>query len=101
MGAAWAATHIWEHYLFTKDKEFLKNYGYPVMREVAMFLSDFLVENPNTGKLVTGPSMSPENIYITPEGEKSFCMYGFGNGFANCLAFVYFLYFSFRRIGYG
>ncbi len=71
MGVAWSATHIWEHYLFTEDKEFLENYGYSVMREAALFLSEFLIENPNTGKLVTGPSMSPENIYITPNGEKA------------------------------
>lgn len=75
MGVAWSATHIWEHYLFTEDKEYLKDYGYPVMREAALFLSDFLVENPNTGKLVTGPSMSPENVFITPDGGKaSVCM---------------------------
>ncbi|MBW1767863.1 MAG: glycoside hydrolase family 95 protein, partial [Deltaproteobacteria bacterium] len=75
MGAAWSATHIWEHYLFTGDKEFLIDYGYPVMREAAIFLSDFLIENPKTGKLITGPSMSPENVFITPEGEKaSVCM---------------------------
>ncbi|MQY79912.1 MAG: glycoside hydrolase family 95 protein [Bacteroidetes bacterium] len=75
MGAAWSATHIWEHYLFTEDKDFLKDYGYPVMREAALFLSDFLVENPNTGKLVTAPSMSPENVFKTPDGnEASVCM---------------------------
>ncbi|MFC2118834.1 glycoside hydrolase N-terminal domain-containing protein [Bacteroidota bacterium] len=71
MGAAWSATHIWEHYLFTEDTEFLKNYGYPIMREAALFLSDFLIKNPNTGKLVTGPSMSPENVFITPKGNKA------------------------------
>ena len=70
MGAAWSATHIWEHYLFTEDKDFLESYGYPVMREAALFLSDFLIENPKTGKLVTGPSMSPENRYITADGDK-------------------------------
>ncbi|MBT4398382.1 MAG: glycoside hydrolase family 95 protein [Bacteroidetes bacterium] len=75
MGAAWSATHIWEHYLFTEDREFLSTYGYPVMREAALFLSDFLVEDPNTGKLLTGPSMSPENVFITPDGQKaSVCM---------------------------
>jgi len=75
MGAAWSATHLWEHYLFTGDKKYLEEYGYPVMREAALFLSDFLVKNPNTGMLVTGPSMSPENIFITPQGEKiSVCM---------------------------
>ncbi len=75
MGAAWCSTHIWEHYLFTEDKELLSSYGYPVMREAALFLSDFLVKNPHTGLLVTGPSMSPENVFLTPEGEKaSVCM---------------------------
>ena len=71
MGAAWASTHIWEHYLFTEDLDFLRSYGYPVMREAALFLSDFLVRNPKTGKLVTGPSMSPENIFVAPDGQQS------------------------------
>jgi alpha-L-fucosidase 2 len=71
MGAAWSATHIWEHYQFTGDREFLEEYGYEVMREAALFLSDFLVEHPRTGKLVTGPSISPENRFITPDGEQA------------------------------
>ena len=71
MGAAWAATHIWEHHLFTEDLDFLRSYGYPVMREAALFLSDFLVKHPETGKLVTGPSMSPENVFIAPDGQRS------------------------------
>ncbi len=75
MGAAWAATHLWEHYLFTEDMVFLKEYAYPVMREAAQFLSEMMVENPKTGKWVTGPSMSPENVFITPSGQKaSVCM---------------------------
>ncbi len=69
MGAAWSSTHIWEHFLFNGDTTFLRNYGYDVMREAALFLSDFLVEHPRTGKLVTGPSISPENRFITPAGE--------------------------------
>ncbi len=69
MGAAWASTHIWEHYLFTGDREFLEDYGYEVMREAALFLSDYLVEHPKTGKLVTGPSNSPENRFSTPAGD--------------------------------
>lgn len=71
MGAAWASTHIWEHYLFTEDEEFLKEYGYPVMKEAALFLSEMMVKNPNTGKWVTGPSMSPENVFLTPENERA------------------------------
>ncbi|KPL16970.1 MAG: alpha-L-fucosidase [Bacteroides sp. SM23_62] len=69
MGAAWASTHIWEHYLFTGDRQFLEAYGYDVMREAVLFLSDYLVEHPHTGKLVTGPSNSPENRFATPAGD--------------------------------
>jgi alpha-L-fucosidase 2 len=69
MGAAWSSTHIWEHFLFTGDTLFLQNYGYDVMREAALFMSDFLVEHPRTGKLVTGPSISPENRFVTPAGD--------------------------------
>lgn len=69
MGAAWSATHIWEHFLFTGNMSYLENYGYDVMREAALFLSDYLVEHPRTGKLVTGPSISPENRFITPSGD--------------------------------
>lgn len=75
MGAAWSSTHNWEHYLFTGDKKQLEEQGYPVMKEAALFISDFLVKNPSTGKLVSGPSMSPENTFITESGEKaSVCM---------------------------
>lgn len=69
MGAAWSCTHIWEHFLFTGDTTFLRDYGYEVMREAALFLSDYLVEHPRTGKLVTGPSISPENRFSTPAGD--------------------------------
>jgi alpha-L-fucosidase 2 len=69
MGAAWSATHIWEHFLFTGNMSYLDEYGYDVMREAALFISDFLVEHPRTGKLVTGPSISPENRFITPAGD--------------------------------
>ncbi|MEX0312902.1 MAG: alkaline phosphatase [Allomuricauda sp.] len=76
MGAGWSATHFWEHYLFTEDKEFLKNLGYPVMKEAAEFLSNFLVEHPKTGMLVTGPSMSPENKFFTPNGDNAALVMG-------------------------
>jgi alpha-L-fucosidase 2 len=69
MGAAWSSTHIWEHFLFTGDTIYLAMTGYDVMREAALFLSDFLVEHPRTGKLVTGPSISPENRFVTPSGD--------------------------------
>ncbi len=54
MGMAWCARHFWEHYLFTGDKDFLKEQGYPVMKDAAEFCAAWLVKNPRTGKLVSG-----------------------------------------------
>jgi len=59
---AWLSTHLWEHYLFTGDKEFLKR-AYPLMKGAAQFFLDTLVEHPTRGWLVTCPSNSPENWY--------------------------------------
>ncbi|MGM0620615.1 MAG: glycoside hydrolase family 95 protein [Bacteroidota bacterium] len=69
MGAAWCSDHFWEHYDFTGDKQFLEEMAYPVLKDAALFFVDFLVENPETGLLVSGPSMSPENTFIAPGGE--------------------------------
>ncbi|MFB9054657.1 glycoside hydrolase N-terminal domain-containing protein [Formosa undariae] len=60
VGGAWLTTHMWEHYLFTQDKEYLKDI-YPTMKGAVEFFMDFLVEYPETGWLVTNPSNSPEN----------------------------------------
>ncbi len=68
MGAAWLATHAWEHYDFTRDLKFLRERGYPLMKEAAIFLLDTLVDD-GKGHLVTGPSISPENRYRMPNGE--------------------------------
>jgi len=59
-GGAWMATHLWEHYLFTQDKEFLAQRGYPLMKGAAQFFVDALYEDPLTGWLISGPSNSPE-----------------------------------------
>jgi len=67
---AWLCTHVWEHYLYTGDKEFLERM-YPVMRGSAEFYLDWLVEHPVTGKLVSGPAVSPENTFIDPDGGRS------------------------------
>jgi len=64
-GGAWLSTHLWEHYLFTGDKNFLRDY-YPVMRGSAEFFLDFLVRHPVRGWLVTNPSTSPENFPLAP-----------------------------------
>jgi alpha-L-fucosidase 2 len=70
-GAAWCSQHLWEHYLFGGDREFLAKRAYPIMKEAAEFFLDYLVEDPKTGKLVSGPSISPENRFRTPEGKNS------------------------------
>ncbi|MDT8300342.1 MAG: glycoside hydrolase family 95 protein [Sedimentisphaerales bacterium] len=70
-GAAWCCQHLWEHYMFGGDREFLSKQAYPVMKEAAEFFLDYLVEDPKTGKLVSGPSISPENRFRTPDGKTS------------------------------
>ncbi len=66
MGAAWLCTHIWTHYEFTRDVEFLREY-IDILKEACLFITEFLFEV--NGKLLTGPSISPENTYIHPSGE--------------------------------
>jgi alpha-L-fucosidase 2 len=70
IGAAWLCHHLWEHARFTGDRKFLAERGYPVMKEAAEFFLDWLVADPKTGKLVSGPSMSPENAYLAADGSK-------------------------------
>lgn len=65
---AWMATQIWTHYLYTRDKDFLRQTGYPILRETARFFMDYMVKDPHTGYLVTGPSISPENSFVLPDG---------------------------------
>ena len=67
---AWICQHIGEHYRFTGDKEFLKKM-YPVLKGAVEFYMDWLVADPKTGKLVSGPAVSPENTFIAPDGSKS------------------------------
>lgn len=61
-GGAWLTQHLWQHYLFTGDKEFLRRY-YPVMKGAADFYLSHLVKHPQNGWLVTAPSVSPEHGY--------------------------------------
>ena len=68
---AWLCTHIWEHYLFTGDTAFLREY-YPLMRGSAEFFLDFLVTDPKRGWLVTNPSTSPENFPLAPGNDPFF-----------------------------
>lgn len=61
-GSAWLCQHLWEHYLYTRDAEFLK-WAYPIMKGAALFYTDMLIEEPKNKWLVTAPSNSPENGY--------------------------------------
>lgn len=67
MGGAWLSFHMWEHFLFTRDVEFLRETAYDYIHECALFFMDFMFEDKN-GYLISGPSMSPENEYYPVEG---------------------------------
>lgn len=68
MGMAWLCIHLYEHYLFTGDKLFLAE-KYDTLREAAEFFVDYLIGD-DRGRVVTSPSVSPENTYITADGAK-------------------------------
>ncbi|GAA0459899.1 hypothetical protein Ade02nite_14050 [Paractinoplanes deccanensis] len=67
-GGAWLALHLWEHYEYDPDERFLREQAYPVLRGAALFLLSYLVPSPSHGWLVAGPSESPENWYLAPDG---------------------------------
>ena len=75
MGASWLSLHLWQHYAFHGDARFLAEQTYPALRQNAGFLLDYLILDPQTGHLVTGPSCSPENAYELPDGKNyNLCM---------------------------
>ncbi|OGV42393.1 MAG: hypothetical protein A2X48_19700 [Lentisphaerae bacterium GWF2_49_21] len=71
MGGGWLATHLWEHFAFSQDKEFLEGKAYPLLRGSAEFYLDWLVPGKIDGReyLVTAPATSPENAFIAPDGK--------------------------------
>jgi len=74
MAAPWLCQHLWEHYAFGGELEYLRRV-WPCLREATQFCLDWLVRDPSSGKLVSGPANSPENTFISPEGEPcSICM---------------------------
>ena len=75
MGGTWLSTHLWEHFAFTQDTAWLRNEGYPLMKGAAEFCLNWLVEDKN-GNLITSPSTSPENKYVTPDGYHGATLYG-------------------------
>ncbi len=80
MGSGWLAHHPFDHYLFSRDKTFLKNRAYPLMKGAARFYLDFLkpipAGMPMAGKLVTNPSHSPENAFEREDGKQYQFTYG-------------------------
>ena len=66
----WMMQHYWYHYQFTKDEKFLRERAYPAMEQVALFYSDWLVEDPRDQTLISVPSSSPENRYINEKGQR-------------------------------
>ena len=69
-GGAWLSLHLWEHYCFGMDREFLREQGWPVMKSACRFLLDFMEEDED-GFLVTPLSSSPENKYLLPDGSEA------------------------------
>lgn len=69
---AWFCRHLWEHYLYTGDEDYLRK-AYPVMKGAARFFLDFLVEEPTHHWLVVAPSNSPENSFAKQEYDLTNC----------------------------
>lgn len=82
MGSAWLSQHLWEKYLYSGDKNYLKSI-YPVLKSATQFYEDFLIEEPTHKWLVVSPSMSPENI---PQGHQGSALAS-GNTMDNQLMF--------------
>lgn len=74
MGIAWSCQNIWDHYQFGGDVEYLRKKSYPIMKEAAEFCIDWLVKDPETGYLVSGPSISPENRFRIPGSKETACL---------------------------
>ncbi|MBB5353919.1 alpha-L-fucosidase 2 [Haloferula luteola] len=60
-GGAWLCQHLWEHWRYSGDRKFLAERAYPVLKEASLFFVDFLIEDPASGALISGPSNSPES----------------------------------------
>ena len=69
-GSGWMCNNLWQHYLFTNDKKYLEEI-YPIIKGSAQFYNSMLTKDPETGWLVTSPSVSPENAFYLPDGQVS------------------------------
>lgn len=68
MGGGWVCQHVYDHYLFTQDKDWLRETGYPLMKGAGEFLMDWLIEK--DGEYITAPSTSPENAFLDDNGRR-------------------------------
>ena len=68
LGGAWLSQHLWEHFTFGRNEDYLREKAYHIMKEAALFCLDWLIEDGN-GNLITAPSTSPEHKFVTPEGK--------------------------------
>ena len=75
MGGVWLSTHLWEHYEFTQDAEYLKKDAYPLMKGAVQFCLGWMVKDKN-GYWITSPCTSPENLYVTDNGYTGATFYG-------------------------
>jgi len=92
LSGAWLCQHLWEHYAFGGDKDWLRDFAWPIMRGAGEFCLDWLIEDPD-GNLVTNPSTSAENVFLTETGAPAqvsmattFDMTIIREHFDNCLA---------------
>ncbi|MEM1450450.1 MAG: glycoside hydrolase family 95 protein [Planctomycetota bacterium] len=70
-GGAWCTRHLYEHWAYGGDDAFAREVAYPHMAGAARFFLDYLATDPATGRLVSGPSSSPENVYVLEDGQRA------------------------------
>jgi alpha-L-fucosidase 2 len=75
MSGPWLCAHLWEHFLFTGDQDFLRNTAYPIMKGSAEFLLDWIIKDVD-GQMTTCPSFSTENSFLAPDGKRAFTSAG-------------------------
>ncbi len=88
LGGHWAQEHLMEHYRFTQDRAFLRETAWPILKDGALFLLDWLREEPGTGRLISGPGGSPENkfTYTDAEGKSRAAYISIGNTVDHAIA---------------
>lgn len=73
--SGWLCNHLWEHFQFTQDLNYLKDI-YPILKEAAVFYQATMIKDPKSGWLVTSPSVSPENSFIMANGKRASVVMG-------------------------